>query len=108
MADLLYTSCAIVFQYFGDNNARYVVMYRSSCYDHPNDRIAQHIICILEMFAEFLIEVQKHFAYKLLYLHMDNLLLRHYQRVKTSFLVIFMRAIWYPLMYVCGALNVIN
>lgn len=62
MADLSYISCAIVFQYFADNNARYVVMYRSSCYDHPNDRIAQHIICILEMFAEFLIEVQKHFA----------------------------------------------
>lgn len=62
MADLLYTSCAIVFQYFADNNARYVVMYRSSCYDRPNDRTAQHIICISEMFAEFLIEVQKHFA----------------------------------------------
>lgn len=62
MADLSYTSCAIVFKYFADNHARYVVMYRSSCYDRPNDRTPQHIICILEMFAEFLIEVQKHFA----------------------------------------------
>lgn len=62
MADLSYTSCAIVFKYFADNHARYVVMYRSSCYDRPNDSTAQHIICILEMFAEFLIEVQKHFA----------------------------------------------
>lgn len=62
MADLSYTSCAIVFKYFADNHARYVVMYCSSCYHRPNDHTAQHIICILEMFAEFLIEVQKHFA----------------------------------------------
>lgn len=43
------------------------------------------------MFAEFLIEVQKQFAYKLLYLHINNLLFRHItrgaiQKFKTFFL----------------------
>lgn len=42
------------------------------------------------MFAEFLIEVQKQFAYKLLYLHINNLLFRHTRGAIKKFKTIFL------------------